>query len=103
MPQLYWTKYPRKLGKDFSEFFYSGNFEDEKRIVKVTIRPSLWMSVSESFKNLKPNGKTPEDGYTGTLVNCGTSVEVQVDENFRKNIEAISKPPKEKLIQKVFW
>lgn len=99
-----WLKLPRKLGPNHTEYFYSTKYEDSSRIVKATIRPSLWMSVSESFKNRKPmDGSIPEEGYKGPVVEWGYYTEINIDENFLNKIKEIAKSPEEREKQTLTW
>ena len=100
--KLEWKKVPRKLGPDHSQFFYVAKYEDEEKIIKVTIRPSNVMQLSESFKNRVINtGKAPPKGYKGALADFGTTVEVRVDQSVITKLEKIAKV-REKNKNKVF-
>lgn len=89
-----WTRLPRQLGPNHTEYFYSGLLETEDKRIQVTIRPSGVMALSETFKNRTPmNGSSPQPGYTGPLVDWGASVEVRVDKNFIDEVEAVAVSP----------
>jgi hypothetical protein len=99
-----WTKLPRNLGVNHKEYFYSGKYENPEMVVSVTIRPSMNMAISESFKNRMPmDGSIPPDGYRGPLVNWGSSVELMVDENFIKEVDNVAGQLMNKTIQKLEW
>lgn len=103
LPMIKWTKLPRKLGPDHKEFFYSGQYENAEKTVLVTIRPSLWMAISESFKNRKLDGSIPEEGYKGQLVSWGASTEVRVDSNFVEKVDSLAQSMEKRVIQTVNW
>jgi hypothetical protein len=101
---LTWTKLPRKLGPNHSEFFYSGVYSDDEKEIKVLLRPSLTMSVSESFKNrMAQNGAVPTEGYRGLLVDWGSSVEVKVPQIMFDEISGLANPLPIKNTQKIEW
>ena len=101
---LVWTKLPRVLGPNHTEFFYSGIYSDELKEIKVLLRSSLAMSVTESFKNRMPqNGAIPADSYKGPLVDWGSYVEVRVPQSLYDEAAALAKPLPKKQTQKIEW
>jgi hypothetical protein len=104
VPQLEWIKLPRVLGPNHTEYFYSAKFEDSSKIIKVIVRPSLWIAITESFKNRKSmDGSVPEEGYKGALVDWGSYIEAKVDENFIEKIKTLAKSPEERTVQTISW
>jgi hypothetical protein len=102
MPTLKWIKYPRKLGLNHKEFFFSASLEDDQVSIRVMLRPSGWLQVSESFKNRMPNnGSIPVEGYKGHLVDWGSTVEVKASDTLMLAIEKLSKAPEIKKYQEV--
>jgi len=103
-PTLNWLKLPRKLGPNHTEYFYSSKYEDSSTIIKVTIRPSLWMSVSESFKNRMPmDGSIPKPDYKGPVVEWGSYAEMAIDESVLNKIKEWAKPPANVPTQTMTW
>ena len=101
---LTWTKLPRNLGINHSEFFYSGLLNNEEKELKILLRSTLTMSVTESFKNRLPmNGDIPPDGYKGQLVDWGFYLEVQVPQEMFDEIASISQPLVSKKVKKIEW
>jgi hypothetical protein len=99
-----WTILPRNLGPNHSEYFYTGHYSDEVKEIKIILRPSLTMSVTESFKNrMSQNGAVPPPEYRGLLVDWGQYVEVQVPASFLQNVIAVAKPLATKQKQKIEW
>lgn len=84
-----WTRLPRKLGPNHTEYFYVGSLENESLKIQVTIRPSLVMAISETFKNrVMTDGSIPLEGYRGPLVDWGSSLEMRVDQKFLDEVAA---------------
>jgi len=102
-PKLSWTRVPRKLGLNHKDYFYIGLYEDEKVIVKASIRPSLRMQVFESFKGRTLEGAVPPEGYKGRLCEWGGSVIVKVDEKFFEKVKEVSKEFTPTKTQMVSW
>lgn len=102
-PKLTWTRIPRKLGVNHRDFFYIGSYEDDKIIVKASIRPSLRMQVFETFKNRTVDGEIPPPGHKGKLCDWGGSVTVKVDENFFSKIKEVSVEMSLPKIQTLSW
>jgi len=86
-----WIRLPRKLNKDNTAFFYTLNYEDDTKIVKIVVKPHKEMSVTESFKNYMLNGEPAPSNYKGQTCDWGFYVNVKVDEEFIKNIDKIAK------------
>ena len=107
VPNMTWLKLPRNLGTNHSEYFYSGKFEDDSKLIQVTVRPSLWISVTESFKNRRPQDGLPpteEDiAKNRPLVDWGSYIEINIDENFLNKIKELAKSPESRTSQTVSW
>jgi len=99
--KLEWKKVPRKLGPDHSEYFYIANYEDEEKKIRIQVRPSLRMKVTESFKNRTIHGNIPPEGYRGQLVDFGSTAEVLIDKSVIEKLKKIAKSP-DKNNTKVF-
>lgn len=100
-----WIKLPRNLGKNHSEFFYSGKYETDDKKISITLRPSMVMAISETFKNRHPSdGSIPTESYRGPLVEWGGTIEVLMDAKFLKAVEKLAKPlmPREET-QTISW
>jgi len=103
-PNLDWLKLPRKLGPNHAEYFYCSRFEDDSTIIKITIRPSLQMSVSESFKNRMPmDGSIPKPDYKGPVVEWGGYIEMTIDEGVLSKVMGWAKDPENKSKQTMSW
>lgn len=99
-----WTKLPRKLNVNHSDFFYTGVYETPDTVVKITVRPSMNMAISETFKNRMPmDGSIPPDNYRGVLVEWGSTVEIKVDEKFIANVDAVAEKLVSKPTQSLEW
>lgn len=99
-----WTILPRSLGPNHTEHFYTGQYSDDVKEIKIILRPSLTMSVTESFKNRMPqNGNIPQPGYVGPLVDWGSYVEVKVPESFLAEVKSVAQPLPVKQKQKIEW
>lgn len=99
-----WKRVPRNLGQDHSEYFYIGSYEDDDKIVQVTIRPSKIMAVSETFKRrMISDGSIPPEGFKGQVVNWGSSVEVRVDDKFLEAVVKAAKPLPPRENQVLTW
>jgi hypothetical protein len=104
MPTLSWKRAPRWAGKDREDVFYISHYEDDNKIIEVSIRPSLRMLLSESFKNYTPKGDPAPENYTGPLVDWGSSVEVIIDEKFLEEIKKLAEPAgPTSTLQKISW
>jgi len=102
--KLDWVRVPRTLTQDHTDYFYVGLYEDEELLVKVSIRPSLYMQVFETFKNRTVEGKVADKGTTSQrLVNWSSSVEVLVDDSFMKKVKSVAKEQKLNTHQTVSW
>jgi len=101
--ELVWKKVPRELSKKVKEYFYTGEYEDSKRIIKVSIRPTKYMKIQETFKGRKPDGSAPNKLYKGPLVNWGSTVEVLIDDSVLNEIKKLAKTPNITGVQKVTW
>ena len=98
-----WKKVPRKLTKEYEDYFYVGKYEDDNKIIEVKIRPSMIMALSESFKNKDQNGNDVTPTYKGKLYIFGTTIEVKIDECFLEKIKAEAKVPEKITIQQIKW
>jgi hypothetical protein len=105
---LRWEKHERKLGISV-ETWYIGLYEDDKKIIQVSIRPTKRMQVSETFKLRKPNGTAPSEKELNNptarnkLVDYGCTAQVKVDDSFVQMIKNIAVKPKKKQIQELSW
>lgn len=99
---LDWVRVPRTLTQDHTDYFYIGTYEDEEKKVSISIRPSLYMKVVETIKNLTPEGKKPTSDNV-RLVNWSSSVEVQVDESLMNKVKSVAKEKKQEENQIVSW
>ena len=105
VPTLKWEQAPRWLNKDHKEIFYIAFYEDDKKEIEITIRPSLRMAINESFKNYTIHGNPAPEDYKGNLVKFGTTIEVLIDNDFLEEIKKIATPmePINAPIQKINW
>ena len=89
-----WIRVPRQLGPDHKEYFYIANYEDEDWKISIKTRPSMRMSVSESYKHCDVKGNKV-DPATTTKYEFGTSIEVVITENTLEQIRKVAKelPP----------
>lgn len=98
--KIKWQKAPRKLTHDHVDYFYVGEYSDEERVIRISIRPSKRMQISESFKGFDKAGKklenNPEKG-----VNFGTTVEVVISEATLEKIKKLATIIEPIKIQKV--
>lgn len=103
---LKWTKVVRRVGST-EELWYKGEYEDEDKIVKATIRPSMRMQLTETFKNRLANGTAPKKGQkpskTSPFVEYGSTVQVIVNEQLVETIDKVSTKLQKKKPQKVEW
>ena len=90
--KLDWTKITRNLDGRRNENFFIGRYEDEFKVIKVSVRPSFKMQISESYKNKTADGKIPSKNYNGPLYNFGTTIEVEIDQSFIDELDKISVP-----------
>jgi len=101
--KMAWIKTSRKLSDTKVDDFYIGRYEDKEMDIKVSIRPSMRMAVSESFKNMTPTGEKPAKDYKGKLCEFGTTIEVIIDDKF---LDKIAKEVKSDLTgetQRISW
>jgi hypothetical protein len=102
-----WTRLPRKLGVNHTEYFYSGYWETPTFKVQITVRPSLVMALTETFKNrMVTDGSIPADGYRGQLVDWGSYIEMRVDQKFLDDVALRAVPkaePSSSNIDKLEW
>lgn len=82
-----WVEAHRKLSENKSDSFFVGTFEDSKKKIKVIVRPSMIMMLSESVKNMTEEGKKPDRAYKGKLCEFGTTIEVKIDNIFLDKIK----------------
>lgn len=101
--KLSWIRVPRKLGPNHKDFFYIASYEDDKIIVKASVRPSLRMQIFESFKNRTLEGEIPTETYKGKLCEWGSSVIVKIDEHFLNRVKEVSKDLLPTKTQIVSW
>jgi len=102
--KLNWVKTPRKLSQDHIDYFYIGSYEDDKKVIKVSVRPSKRMQISESFKNRTVDGEIPNPKASKRgLVNWGSTVTVVVDDKFIQAVKDVSEFRSSEKIQKLSW
>jgi len=101
--KINWIKAHRKLSENKSDSFFIGTFEDSKKKIKVVIRPSMIMMLSESFKNMTEEGKKPDKSYKGKLCEFGTTIEVKIDDMFLDKIIELSKEHRNNETEKISW
>jgi len=87
-------KYSVKLRAGKEDVFYIGLLSTEDKIIKIKIRPSLLMTVMETFKKCTMQGELAPEGYKGDLYEFGTSVEVKISEDFLNKLVKKVKPKK---------
>lgn len=100
---LKWVKAPRKLTEECKEFFYLGQYEDDKYIIKIKVRPSMRMQVEESFKNRLLDGRKPSPKNKQKTCTWGTSIEVVIDKEVLKKIDDAASLLDENKVQKISW
>jgi hypothetical protein len=93
IPQMEWYFVDVRLSQNKSGRSYSGKLETDSKIVLVRIRPTLLMTLSESFKNCDVAGNLVAPG-TDRTVDFGTSVEVKLTPDFLKKMLKLAKPKK---------
>jgi hypothetical protein len=99
-----WTKLPRVLGPNHTDYFYTGVLEDAERRIAITVRPTQIMAVSENLKGRHPqNGAVPDENYKGMLVEWGYYVEVKVPDSFMKDLDEWSQVPIANAAQVLEW
>ena len=99
-----WTKLPRVLGPNHTDYFYTGVLEDNERRIAITVRPTQIMAVSENLKGRLPqNGAVPDENYKGFLCEWGYYVEVKVPDSFMKDLDEWSKVPVAHIAQVLEW
>lgn len=101
--RLEWKKVPRELNQKVKDYFYIGTYEDENILVKVSIRPTKYMKVEETFKGRKLDGSVPNKIFKGQTCNWGSTVEVLIDDSVLDEIKKLAKTPKGDATQKVTW
>lgn len=101
--KLKWLKLPRKLGQNHTEHFYVGKYEDDERIIKITLRPSLRMQVSESFKNYTLRGELAPKDYKQETCNWGATIEVIASKSMAEKILEVCEELPEKTKQVLEW
>jgi hypothetical protein len=102
--QMLWRRVPRKLSDNHSDYFYVGTFEDAERIIRISVRPSMRMQVSESFKGYMANGQKAPAGYDpAKLVEYGTTVEVMIDGSVLDKIKEVAVENPQAQTQNVKW
>lgn len=100
---IIWKKKIRVLSENRKEVFYIGKFENEDKVIKITIRPSMRMQVSESFKNRTLEGKVPPKDFKGQLCEFGSTIEVIVDKSVVDQISQKSKNYETEKPQVISW
>lgn len=101
--EIKWRKIERTLSKTKKEIFYVGKYNDDSSRIKIKIRPSMIMQISESYNGYDKNGnKLPKD-HNGNSYFFGNTIEVKIDDQFLSKIEEISEVNNEPTIEKVSW
>lgn len=102
--ELKWVSKKRKTAQNKKpEVFYLGVYENAEKKISISVRPTLWMRVTESQKNMTPSGEKPSENYKGPLVDYGTSVEVKIDQSIIDQILKVSKERERSKPQTVSW
>ena len=101
LAEFKWLRVPRNLTQDHQDHFYIVNYEDEDYKIRISIRPSKLMSVSESYKHCNLKGDRVSKEYKGEKFTFGRNVEVQLGTNILTKIEDLSVDFKKEQIQKV--
>lgn len=100
---LKWTKKIRTMG-NISQVFYSGILENEDKKIHVSIRPSMVMRVTESFKNRDIEGRAiKENQRPREIVNFGSTVEIRIDNSFLNKVEEIANNEEKKQPEVFKW
>lgn len=99
---LDWQRYPRKLGPNHTDYFYIGRYDDDDWSIKVKIRPSLRMDISESYKHCDEHGNKI-NASSKKKFTFGKSVEVVIDSIFLDKIKKVSRECDSNKVQKVSW
>ena len=100
---LIWQRLPRQLGPNHQQYFYVGEYDDGIKTIRVQIRPSMWMKVTESYKKYDKNGKEIDNKYTGQIYSFGKTVEVLIDDNVLDKIKKLAIPQNKNDIQRISW
>jgi len=89
-----WIRVPRQLGTDHKEFFYIASYEDQDWKISIKTRPSMRMSVSETYKHCDIKGNKIDHNST-TKYEFGTSIELVITQNTLEQIKEVAKelPP----------
>lgn len=85
-----WLKVPRELGVDHKDFFYIAEYNDDDWKISIKTRPSMYMSISETYKHCDVKGNKIDPNST-TKYEFGSSIEVKITENTLKEINSIAK------------
>jgi hypothetical protein len=101
--QITWQKLPRQLNENHTDYFYIGQYEDEDRIIKITLRPNNSMQVSESFKGYSKDGHKLPSHKKHEGVNWGTTVQLRIDEKAFEKIKEIAKEKPKINTQFLTW
>jgi predicted methyltransferase len=101
--QINWQKLPRQLNKNHSDYFYIGQYEDDEKIIGITLRPNKAMQVSESFKGYSKHGKKLPKNSKEKKVNWGTTVQLRVDQKTFDKIKEIAKEKPKINTQFLTW
>lgn len=96
-----WYKVPRVLTQDHQDYFYIVKSDDTNSALKIVIRPSKMMAITETNKNCDINGNTLEENSTKKKFEFSKYVEVKVGEKLLKEIDSISVNVENLQIQKV--
>ena len=89
LEDITWTRYERKLSENRKDIFIVGKLDKTDESLKVTIRPSNVMSVTEVYRRYSLDGRKVDDKYEGKTCDWGASVEVRIDDSLRQKIESI--------------
>ena len=100
--KMTWIKAPRS-NVNQKDLFYFGTYEDDDIKIYAAVRPSMRMEISETFKKRDVNGLIPPETYKGRFYECGTTVEILINNNFIDKIEEVCHFEKKEVRQKIEW
>jgi len=99
-----WVKYVKVTSPEKSETYYSATFKEGVREVKISIRPSGIMQISESEAKYNQMGKEVDlNTYKKEIFSFGTTIRVRLDDTFLKKIDKLAKPFKKDVLQDIKW
>lgn len=96
---LTWIKAPRHLSPKVTEYFYIGTYEDADKIIKIKLRPSKRLQITESTKGHDKYGNKISNGGH----EFGQTIEVLAENSLIEKIHQAAKPLEPKTKQVVNW